>query len=297
MRSSPGSRSTSAANAAGKAGFGQRRGPGRERGRRSGAGPARTRMNAGRPHGSARTWRASFKTPAWGRPGRWRTTFTPLRNSNCTAGWTKCRGSGLAEVVARLALRLREYRNPSWIVSRLVPLLRAICRRSAYLALIGENPGALTRLLALAERSEFLVTLVEQHPLLLDELLDERIFDAAPTREELEEALERAVRLRVTDDVEAQLEVMRTFQRGAVFRIAVADRMAKPAADEGQRSTHRHRRIDPGVCAGHGVLGTGRASWRADVRHRGIAAPGRLRDRRLRQARRHRDGVTAPIST
>ena len=149
-----------------------------------------------------------------------------LRNSNLYGRMDEVSRQRLAEVVARLALRLREYRNPSWIVSRLVPLLRAICRRSAYLALIGENPGALTRLLALAERSEFLVTLVEQHPLLLDELLDERIFDAAPTREELEDALERAVRLRVTDDVESQLEVMRTFQRGAVFRIAVADRMA-----------------------------------------------------------------------
>ena len=149
-----------------------------------------------------------------------------LRNSNLYRRMDEVSRQRLAEVVARLALQLREYRNPSWIVSRLVPLLRAICRRSAYLALIGENPGALTRLLALAERSEFLVTLVEQHPLLLDELLDERIFDAAPTREELEESLERAVRLRVTDDVESQLEVMRAFQRGAVFRIAVADRMA-----------------------------------------------------------------------
>ena len=149
-----------------------------------------------------------------------------LRNSNLYRRMDEVSRQRLAEVVSRLALQLREYRNPSWIVSRLVPLLRAICRRSAYLALIGENPGALTRLLALAERSEFLVTLVEQHPLLLDELLDERIFDAAPTREELEDALERAVRLRVTDDVESQLEVMRTFQRGAVFRIAVADRMA-----------------------------------------------------------------------
>ena len=149
-----------------------------------------------------------------------------LRNSNLYGRMDEVSRQRLAEVVARLALRLREYRNPSWIVSRLIPLLRAICRRSAYLALIGENPDALTRLLALAERSEFLVTLVEQHPLLLDELLDERIFDAAPTRAELEDALERAVRLRVTDDVESQLEVMRTFQRGAVFRIAVADRMA-----------------------------------------------------------------------
>ncbi len=153
-------------------------------------------------------------------------SFHGLRNGSLYRRMDEVSRQRLAEVVARLALRLREYRNPSWIVSRLIPLLQAICRRSAYLALIGENPGALTRLLALAERSEFLVTLVEQHPLLLDELLDERIFDAAPTREELEETLDRAIGVRVADDLEAQLEVMRAFQRGAVFRIAVADRMA-----------------------------------------------------------------------
>ena len=153
-------------------------------------------------------------------------SFHGLRNGNLYRRMDEISRQRLADVVARLALRLREYRNPSWIVSRLIPLLRAICRRSAYLALIGENPGALTRLLTLAERSEFLVTLVEQHPLLLDELLDERIFDAAPTRDELEETLERAITVRVAEDLESQLEIMRAFQRGAVFRIAVADRMA-----------------------------------------------------------------------
>lgn len=153
-------------------------------------------------------------------------SFHGLRNGNLYRRMDEVSRQRLADVVARLALRLREYRNPSWVVSRLIPLLRAICRRSAYLALIGENPDALTRLLTLAERSEFLVTLVEQHPLLLDELLDERIFDAAPTRDELEETLERAISVRVADDLESQLEIMRAFQRGAVFRIAVADRMA-----------------------------------------------------------------------
>ena len=131
----------------------------------------------------------------------------------------------LADFVARLMPRLHRYENPSWVVSRLIPLMRAVARRSAYLVLLSENPPALKRLLTLAECSEFLVTLVAEHPGLLDELLDERVFGEPPSREELEQELQQTVRLREADDLESKLEVMRTFQLGAIFRIAVADRL------------------------------------------------------------------------
>ncbi|WP_428103294.1 bifunctional [glutamate--ammonia ligase]-adenylyl-L-tyrosine phosphorylase/[glutamate--ammonia-ligase] adenylyltransferase [Candidatus Rariloculus sp.] len=131
----------------------------------------------------------------------------------------------LADVVARLMPRLSRYRNPSWIVSRLVPLLRAVARRSAYLALLSENPPALRRLLTVAQCSEFLVSQVAEHPGLLDELLDERAFNEPPSRPELERELERIVRLRGAEDLETRLEAMRAFQLGAVFRIALADRL------------------------------------------------------------------------
>ena len=131
----------------------------------------------------------------------------------------------LADVVARLMPRLGRYENPSWIVSRLIPLLRAIARRSAYLALLSENPPALNRLLTLAKCSEFLVYQVAEHPELLDELLDERVFSEPPSRAELEQDLKQSVRHRGARDLESRLEVMRAFQLGAIFRIAVADRL------------------------------------------------------------------------
>ncbi len=131
----------------------------------------------------------------------------------------------LAEFVARLMPRLTRHEAPSWIVSRLMPLVRGVARRSAYLVLLSENPPALNRLLKLAECSEFLVTLVAEHPGLLDELLDERVFVEPPSREELERELQRTVRLRGADDLENRLEVMRSFQLGSIFRIAVADRL------------------------------------------------------------------------
>ena len=61
------------------------------------------------------------------------------------------------------------------ILVRVLPVLQAVGRRSAYLALLLENPAALERLLTLARQSEFLVRQVAKHRMLLDELLDSSV--------------------------------------------------------------------------------------------------------------------------
>ncbi|HET8696248.1 MAG TPA: bifunctional glutamine synthetase adenylyltransferase/deadenyltransferase, partial [Gammaproteobacteria bacterium] len=66
---------------------------------------------------------------------------------------------------------------------------------------------------------------IAEHPMLLDELLDPRIFDAPPTRQELAELFERTLRDVDTADAEATLDAIRVFQRTAIFRIALADRL------------------------------------------------------------------------
>ena len=109
-------------------------------------------------------------------------------------------------------------------LERVVPVFRAVARRSAYLALLTENPAALERLLTLVGESAWLARQIAEQPLLLDELLDNRVFDTPPSREELAALLERATR-GIEDDVEAMLDAIRVFQRTAIFRIAVADRL------------------------------------------------------------------------
>ncbi len=133
----------------------------------------------------------------------------------------------LSAVLSRILPMLREHARPANTLQRVLPVLQAIGRRSAYLALLNENPTALEQLLALARQSEFLIHQVASYPLLLDELLDARIFETPPTREELEGALERNPGLGSETDVESLLEVIRQFQRAAVFRIAVADRFGR----------------------------------------------------------------------
>ncbi len=133
----------------------------------------------------------------------------------------------LAAVIARLLTLLSGDSEPVQLLRRVLPVLAAVGRRSAYLALLIENPTALERLLALARQSEFLVGQVARHPMLLDELLDARVLETPPSRAELETMLADALRRAADDDVEASLDHLRQFQRTAVFRIAIADRFGK----------------------------------------------------------------------
>ena len=105
----------------------------------------------------------------------------------------------------------------------MVLVLEAIGRRSAYFALLNENPAALQRLVGICAASEFLAQLVATHPLLLDELLDPRVFEQAPSRSELVADLEVRLSRVATDDAEARLDALRNFQQAAIFRVAVVD--------------------------------------------------------------------------
>ena len=61
------------------------------------------------------------------------------------------------------------------------------------------------------------------HPLLLDELLDPRVFEQAPSRSELAADLEVRLSRVAADDAEARLDALRNFQQAAIFRVAVVD--------------------------------------------------------------------------
>jgi glutamate-ammonia-ligase adenylyltransferase len=131
----------------------------------------------------------------------------------------------LSAVVARTIELVATHEVPAKSLERVLPVYRAICRRSAYLALLNENPAALERLLNLVAQSAWVAKQIAEHPMLLDELLDARLFDAPPTREELAQLLGRALENVAPSDTEAALDAIRVFQRTAMFRIAIADRV------------------------------------------------------------------------
>jgi len=131
----------------------------------------------------------------------------------------------LSAVMARTLEALEGRTGALKYLERVLPVYRAVGRRSAYLALLNENPAALERLLELVVGSSWLARQMAEQPLLLDELLDNRVFDTPPTRAELESLLERTTHDAARGDVEALLDAIRVFQRTAIFRIAIADRL------------------------------------------------------------------------
>lgn len=102
-------------------------------------------------------------------------------------------------------------------------IVEAIGRRSAYLALLNENQPALERLVSLSGSSDFLSRQVAAHPLLLDELLDQRALQAVPTRADFEQDLQDRMDDVAIDESEQRFEALRNFQQAAVFRVAVTD--------------------------------------------------------------------------
>jgi [glutamine synthetase] adenylyltransferase / [glutamine synthetase]-adenylyl-L-tyrosine phosphorylase len=113
--------------------------------------------------------------------------------------------------------------SPLPTLKRVLSILEAIGQRSVYFALLQESSAARNRLVELCCRSDFLAQQIAAYPLLLDELIDERLLSELPERANLRRDLELIVQEMRDDDPERQVEALRHFQRAAIFRIAVAD--------------------------------------------------------------------------
>lgn len=106
---------------------------------------------------------------------------------------------------------------------RLVNLIEAIAQRTAYLALLVENPPGLSQLVKLCAASPWISALLTRHPLLLDELLDSRRLYAPLNKSSLDSEL-RQILLRIPeDDLEQQMDALRHFKQVHVLRVAAAD--------------------------------------------------------------------------
>jgi len=128
----------------------------------------------------------------------------------------------IALIPALLAL-LQSRAQPAATLRRLFGILGAILRRSAYVALLNENPPVLSRLVDLCEQSAYLAEEIARFPLLLDEMLDPRLYSARLSAEVLRDDLAARLTGFADDDSERQVEALAQFQRAALFRIAAAD--------------------------------------------------------------------------
>jgi [glutamine synthetase] adenylyltransferase / [glutamine synthetase]-adenylyl-L-tyrosine phosphorylase len=109
------------------------------------------------------------------------------------------------------------------VLRRILRIIEAIGQRSAYFALLQENSSARARLVELCGHGDFLAQQIASYPLLLDELIDERLLSDTMGRAELARELALRMELVQEDDPERQVEALRHFQRAAIFRVGVAD--------------------------------------------------------------------------
>lgn len=104
------------------------------------------------------------------------------------------------------------------IVQRVLDLVSAICRRSAYLSLLVQNPVASQRMLELFAVSKRVAATVTRHPALLDELIDPSLGAYPPT--------EKDIRLRVSRILEGDNNIETTLQDLNYFKLVIKLRVS-----------------------------------------------------------------------
>ena len=112
--------------------------------------------------------------------------------------------------------------DPEATLARGVDLLEAIARRAAYLALLAERPEALERVARMIGASSWAADYVTRHPLLLDELLDDRLLYAPPDWREFELGLRTSLAA-AGGDIERQMNVVREQHQSQLFRLLAQD--------------------------------------------------------------------------
>ena len=129
----------------------------------------------------------------------------------------------LEQFMPQLLRACADVDEPDLALERLLPLVVAVVRRSAYLVLLLENPAALHELVVLCAASPWIAGQIAQHPVLLDELLDRSSLYTAPDKSLLQDELRQQVARLATDDLEAQMDALRYFKASHVLRVAASE--------------------------------------------------------------------------
>jgi glutamate-ammonia-ligase adenylyltransferase len=107
-------------------------------------------------------------------------------------------------------------------LGRLLDFLEAIARRSAYLSLLTEYPHTLARVIRMVHASGWAAKFLSQHPILLDELLDDRVrnavFDPVLLASDIDTQLAA-----YPGDTERQMDILREIHHAQLFHLLAQD--------------------------------------------------------------------------
>jgi glutamate-ammonia-ligase adenylyltransferase len=129
----------------------------------------------------------------------------------------------LDQFMPQLLVACACHQQSSVVLARLLPLVQAVVRRSAYLVLLLENPQALDELVLLCAASPWISAELTRSPVLLDELLDPRSLYSAPDKSALEQALRQQLARLAPDDLEANMDALRYFKSAQGLHIAASE--------------------------------------------------------------------------
>ncbi|MBB3047321.1 glutamate-ammonia-ligase adenylyltransferase [Litorivivens lipolytica] len=129
----------------------------------------------------------------------------------------------LYDFLPRLLDACADAQLPGRCYLRILPLVEAVLRRTAYLVLLIENPGALSRLVRLCDASPWISRQLSRNPVLLDELLNEDTLYSVPDKDGLYSELRQQLLRIPGDDQEAQMEALRYFKLAHILRVAASE--------------------------------------------------------------------------
>lgn len=125
-----------------------------------------------------------------------------------------------ARFMPLLLATLQQEKTPSLGLERVMKLVEAVARRTAYLVLLSENPPAMRQFVQLCTASPFVADFLSKHPVLLDEMLS--VMRQPPDKAVLEEELKQGL-LRIHEDsFEEQMEYLRYFKQCHTLQVAAA---------------------------------------------------------------------------
>ncbi|MDE3021546.1 MAG: bifunctional [glutamate--ammonia ligase]-adenylyl-L-tyrosine phosphorylase/[glutamate--ammonia-ligase] adenylyltransferase [Pseudomonadota bacterium] len=112
--------------------------------------------------------------------------------------------------------------NKDETLGRMLSLIDSLERREAYFALLDEYPASLNQVAKICSASSWAAEFLAQHPILLDELLDERFLAELPGIPELRKSLRSKIQ-EAGQDVEAQFDAFSEIKNGHIFHLLSQD--------------------------------------------------------------------------
>jgi len=146
-----------------------------------------------------------------------------LRNDPATRALSIEGRARLNRLMPLILIEVGTSEHPDLVLARIIDLIKTIERRTNYLALLLENPPALTHLVKLANASPWIASFLSRHPVLLDELMDPRTLYSPPPKADLKRALHKRIEQIPAQDLEYQIIELCIFKQVNTLRVAAAD--------------------------------------------------------------------------